>query len=63
MQIEECSVIVKSDARDVISTTIIYHSTGEQSRIFLDYVESGAKFIYGENFRDHLFAMKVSCFE
>ena len=33
---------------------------GDQINIFLDYSDAGAKFVFGEAFKAHFFAFKVS---
>mgnify|MGYP001801787525 FL=1 len=33
---------------------------GDEIKIFLDYSDFGAAFVFGNNFREHFFAFKVS---
>ena len=46
----------------ILRTTWGYEAfrfVGSQARVFLDYTDAGAQFVFGKNFQDHLFAFKV----
>ena len=38
----------------------IFEVLGDQINIFLDYSDAGSKFVFGDSFKAHFFAFKVS---